>query len=121
MNIGNINNYSTGAAGNIYQKSVTEPSFLQKAEEVKTAGEDVSEEKKVTDYQTLLEEKKKELFTKIKNGDTEPSFQIGADSFTLKGWNEFLSRFDSSQDTVEEMQKALKEQAERAYFLKRQI
>lgn len=84
----------------------------KKAEKAKTTVENTQEEKKATDYRSLFEEKKKELFTKIQNGDTEASFQIGADSFTLKGWNEFLSRFDSAQDTVEEMQEALKEQKE---------
>ena len=55
------------------------------------------------DYMQMIKEKKQEIFDKVKNGDTEPSFQIGAQSFTIKEWNKFLERFDDTEDAVKEL------------------
>lgn len=39
----------------------------------------------------ILEDKINELFVKIQNGDTEVTFQIGAQTFTEEEWKEFLN------------------------------
>lgn len=44
-----------------------------------------------------------ELQEKIENGDTEESFQIGAQTFTIKEWKEFLDKFDSVQEVIEKL------------------
>ena len=49
----------------------------------------------VPNYSEYLKKKIDEIFVKIQNGDTEPSYQIGSQSFTKKEWEEFLDRFDS--------------------------
>ena len=43
------------------------------------------------------------LNEKIGNGENEETFQIGAQSFTIKEWKEFLDKFDSIQEVMEEL------------------
>ena len=61
------------------------------------------------DYQKILEEKINELYVKVKNGDTEPAYQIGAQSFTEKEWDEFLEKFDSAEEAVREIMESEQE------------
>ena len=64
------------------------------SENMKKAAETADSEQSVTDlreeYARLLKEKSEEIFTKIKNGETENSYQIGSQSFTEKEWDEFV-------------------------------
>ena len=39
------------------------------------------------DYQRIISERRNEIYEKLKNGDTEESFQIGGSSFTEKEWD----------------------------------
>ncbi len=55
------------------------------------------------DYQKILREKMEEILAKIKSGDTEPTYRIGAQTFTEKEWDEFLERFDSLEDAIREL------------------
>lgn len=77
------------------------------AEEINTkeaaAKEVVTEEKE--DYQKLLKDKIDELMAKIQKGDTETTYQIGAQSFTEEEWNEFLESFDSVEEAIKELMK----------------
>lgn len=70
-----------------------------------TAGQD-------TDYSEILQEKINEIFVKIQNGDTEPTFQIGSSSFTQSEWEEFLDKFDSIEEALEELTKEEQERKE---------
>lgn len=63
--------------------------------------ENISSE--TTNYNELFKQKINELFNKVQNGETEPSFQIGARSFTQKEWDEFLEKFDSAEETVRQL------------------
>lgn len=54
----------------------------------------------------IIRDRISELAEKIKNGDTEKSYQIGAQSFTDTEWSFFLEQFDSIQ---EEMVKEMRE------------
>lgn len=58
--------------------------------------------KKTIGYQNILQERIQELSEKIQNGETEPSYQIGAQSFSLKEWDEFLAQFDSVEEDIKE-------------------
>ena len=64
-------------------------------------------ESKNTDYQKILRERRNEIYEKLKNGDTEESFQIGGSSFTEKEWDKLLSEVD---DITEEMREAMREE-----------
>lgn len=55
------------------------------------------------DYREILKERINEIFVKIQNGDTEPSFQIGNQSFTIREWDEFLEKFDSVEEAIKEL------------------
>lgn len=66
------------------------------------------------DYQKLLEEYKNKILEKIKSGDTEPSYQIGAQTFTEKEWEEFLEKFDSVEDAIKELMRERHEKLQEA-------
>ena len=55
------------------------------------------------EYRELLAKQIEKLQEKIENGDTEETFQIGAQTFTVKEWKEFLDKFDSIQEVMEEL------------------
>lgn len=78
------------------------------------------------DYSEFFQEKINEIFVKVLNGDTEPSYQIGSRSFTEKDWKKFLKKFDSVQDALrklmreEHAKRAAKELNTRQAFVARQ-
>ncbi len=51
----------------------------------------------------LIRERMEEISVMIQKGDTEPSFQIGNSSFTIKEWEKFLERFDDAEDVIREL------------------
>ena len=64
------------------------------------------------DYQRIISERRNEIYEKLKNGDTEESFQIGGSSFTEKEWDKLLSEVD---DITEEMREAMREEHEKRF------
>ena len=84
----------------------------------KTATKEAEETKETQDGRTndnedllsILRSNIEEMRERLKNGDKEPSFQIGAQSFTLKEWDKFMSRFDAIQ---EDIQKSIEEEIEK--------
>lgn len=66
------------------------------------ASEDTAEN---LDYAQAIREKIEEIYEKVANGDTEQSFVIGAQSFTLEEWDEFLAKFDAAEEEIRKMQK----------------
>ena len=66
---------------------------------------DTIDTEEMVDYAKILEEKINEIFVKIQNGDTEPTYQIGSQSFTEKEWEEFLDKFDSVEEAIQELMK----------------
>ena len=83
---------------------------MKKAAEMSDSGQSVTDLRE--EYARLLKEKSEEIFTKIKNGETENSYQIGSQSFTEKEWDEFLSKFDSVEDAIRKLME--EEQEKRA-------
>ncbi len=64
------------------------------------------------DYQRIMSERRNEIYEKLKNGDTEESFQIGGSSFTEKEWDKLLSEVD---DITEEMREAMREEQQKRF------
>lgn len=69
--------------------------------------EKIHEDKPIGEYTTeeLIERIREEIDKireKVKNGDTEVSFQIGGASFTIKEWDKMLEKFDTVQDAIRE-------------------
>ena len=77
--------------------------FIEKLEGL--TGTDTVDTEETVDYAKILEEKINEIFAKIQNGDTEASYQIGSQSFTEKEWEEFLDKFDSVEEAIQELMK----------------
>lgn len=42
----------------------------------------------------------KEMHQKLKNGETQPLYQIGAQAFTVEEWDKFLANFDTAQEAI---------------------
>lgn len=72
--------------------------------------EKTKEGKEGMDYQKFLREKILELNEKFKKGECEPSYQIGAASYTEKEWDNLLEKFDTLQ---EEIRTQMREEHER--------
>jgi len=62
---------------------------------------DISDE----DYMELIRKQIEEMQEKIDNDEVNKSFQIGGQTFTVEEWDEFLKKFDSIQDALEELMK----------------
>lgn len=60
-----------------------------------------------------ISQKKKEIEKKIENGETEPSFSIGAQSFTVKEWDRLIAKIDKNIDAIREEQEQRKEKLEK--------
>ncbi|MDE7029631.1 MAG: hypothetical protein K2P63_06570 [Lachnospiraceae bacterium] len=58
---------------------------------------------------SCISEKKKEIAKKLENGDTEPTFSIGAGSFTVKEWDKLIDKVDKNLDAVKKEQEERKE------------
>ena len=91
------------AAKYIEQEKQFYKAFIQKLENI--TGSSTADTEETADYAKILEEKIREIFTKIQNGDTEASYQIGSQSFTEKEWKEFLDKFDSVEEAIQELMK----------------
>lgn len=65
----------------------------------RTGGTGASGAEETKDYGKLLEEKRSELWTKIMNGETQATYQIGGQSFTEKEWERLLKRVDTEIET----------------------
>jgi len=78
-------------------------SFIEKLEQLsqtEAAGENKQKASWYTseEIMQILHGKAEEIYEKIKNGETEPSYQIGKCSFTEKQWDKMLEKFDAVQE-----------------------
>lgn len=73
------------------------------AEGTDGAGNNGADENPIVDFMQFIRERMEEIFIMIQNGDTEPAFQIGSNSFTIKEWDEFLEKFDAIEDAIKEL------------------
>ena len=60
----------------------------------------------------FIRDRKEEILQKLKNGDTEETFQIGGRAYTLKEWDEMLEKFDEIQEIIRELMREEKEKQE---------
>lgn len=68
-----------------------------------------------------ISEKKKEIAKKVQNGETEPKFSIGADSYTVKEWDKLISKVDKNNEEVRKEQEQRKETQEKEYQEEKKI
>ncbi|MBE5887181.1 MAG: hypothetical protein E7284_12390, partial [Lachnospiraceae bacterium] len=98
-----ISQRGKNAAKYVEQEKEFYRAFIEKLEGL--TGTDTVDTEETVDYAKILEEKINEIFAKIQNGDTEASYQIGSQSFTEKEWEEFLDKFDSVEEAIQELMK----------------
>ena len=60
-----------------------------------------------------ITEKKKESEKKLQNGETEPTFTIGARSYTAKEWDKLIDKVDKNLEAVRKEQEQRKEAQEK--------
>lgn len=60
-----------------------------------------------------ISKRKNEIAEKIKNGETEPTFAIGAQSFTNKEWDNLIKKVDKNLEAIKEEQEQRKEAYEK--------
>lgn len=67
------------------------------------------------DYSMMIEQFADRIREKIKNGDTEVTYQIGGQSFTEKEWNKLVEKMDKEIDAIKSEQEERKnnQQAEK--------
>jgi len=78
-----------------------------------SAEDDLSEDDLTTEKNSpyyFIRAKINEMYDKVMNNETEESFQIGANSFTVKEWNKLIEEFD---DIQEKMRELMREEQER--------
>lgn len=56
-----------------------------------------------------ISDRKTEIAEKLKTGETEPAFAIGAESYTCKEWDNLIRKFDKTLDAIKEEQEERKE------------
>ena len=89
---------------------------LEKADGIKETIGSEAESMPVTEperYTDILEKRINEIFTKVQSGDTEPTYQIGSQSFTEKEWDALMEKFDSVQEAIRAIMQEEKEKAEK--------
>lgn len=102
MNIGN--SYSSWTH-NTYRTEYGNRS----AQSGKTEEGEKSAEKKPEDmtYREQILAHMEEMAKKVKDGKVEPTFQTGAQSFTIKEWEKLLADFDDAEEALQEQIKEL--------------
>lgn len=55
------------------------------------------------DFYGIIRNEIEEIYEKLKTGETETSYQIGAQSFTEKEWDKLMFDFDKIQDDMREL------------------
>ena len=94
----------------IEQEKAFYRAFIERLE--KSTGAEIDAEETM-DYAEILEEKINEIFVKVQDGDTEPTYQIGSQSFTEKEWDELMEKYDSVQEAIRAIMQEEKERAEK--------
>lgn len=59
-----------------------------------------NETDKTAECIAFLREKSEEILEKLRNGESEVSYPIGAESYTEKEWDKLLKKFDDIQEDV---------------------
>ena len=83
-----------GVSGNDRNQGVkkAKPSFERSQE---TEAQD-----KTAECMAFLREKSEEILEKLRNGETEVTYQIGGEAYTEKEWDKLLKKFDDIQEDV---------------------
>lgn len=84
---------------NLIDKLDQTPQKVKTAQDTSAVDESVTPGHSLT-FREMLANKINEIVEKIEDGVTEPSFPIGASSFTLEEWEIFLKLFDKIEEEI---------------------
>ena len=103
MNIGN--NYSSW----IHNHNTSKTGYGNRSAQSGKAGEGKQAEKKPEDmtYREQILAHMEEMAKKVKDGTVEPTFQTGAQTFTIREWEKLLADFDDAEEALQEQIKEL--------------
>ena len=120
MNVGN--NYSSWIGNNVQagygngnrsagsgRAGKSDANVIAPGEAGKKKTEEKSEEKNAADmtYREQILAHMEEMARKVKEGKVEPTFQTGAESFTIKEWEKLLADFDDAEEALQEQIKEM--------------
>lgn len=112
--IGNLRNWKeaplNSVKGNIRQNTKQIP--IEGGEELT----DISDK----EYIELIRKQIEEMQEKLDNGEVNESFQIGAQTYTLEEWQEFLDKFDSIQEIIRELMRERHDRLEKEKLNKKE-
>lgn len=63
-------------------------------------------------FSQLLQDKKADYIQRIKNGDTEKSYQIGAGSYTETEWKKLLKGYDDAEEQLRQAAEEAQEEVQ---------
>lgn len=90
------------------QESVPAPEEAKGTEGSTEAGNEADKT-----YREQILEKMAEMAKKVKDGTVEPTFQIGAMSYTMKEWDKLLEKFDAAEEALQAEVQAQIEEAKK--------
>lgn len=112
----NSDRYNTPFQGNRGQESYR--GYTKKSQEAAPATTEEADASSATGSETdktcrePILEKMAEMAKKVKDGTVEPTFQIGAMSYTMKEWDKLLEKFDAAEEALQEAVQAQIEEVE---------
>lgn len=101
---------SVGNIGNGYSSWIHNNNTTPARSKNRPAQTDEEQEEKKTEDMTYREQilaHMEEMAKKVKDGTVEPTFQTGAQSFTMKEWEKLLADFDDAEEALQEQIKEL--------------
>lgn len=113
------NNVYHNSANASIDDSNTDLNSFQKMLQQADEDEEVNTTK---DLMQALRDKMSEMEEKIKNGDTEPTFPIGGQTFTAKQWDKLIEKIDHSiEDIKKEQEERIEKQKEKIELTEQQV
>lgn len=96
-------------------------SFSELVEKARKETRRAATEKDDTEDREFLKKKIDELYERFQKGETRPSYQIGAASFTEQEWDKLLKKFDALQEAIREYMREEQEKRAQQEKTKQQI
>lgn len=100
-NVGNRNK-TTGQNGFYEDFLAMTKAGMEDKENISTTDKRSVESLSREEMFAMISERMQEVYEKLKNNDTEVSFRIGSQSFTIKEWERLLEQFDTAEEEIRE-------------------
>lgn len=78
------------------------PAGTAKKPEIVRESEKAAQKRLPDTFSEMIRDRREEFYVRVREGKSEPSFPIGAGSYTEKEWNKLLKSFDAVQEALRE-------------------